>query len=113
MRTVPKIQSAGCKPYLEVVSGTDHSLMYSNKTSPHLVKFKTPREEEDMVTVIRLQPHRPVQLQGDMIIRIKNKNALKNSLICRFAINTSFIKENSALFLKSNVDPDTVQKDPR
>jgi len=37
----------------------------------------------------------------------------KGKLICRFALNTSFILENAYEFSKTTVDPDAVQKDPR
>ena len=50
---------------------------------------------------------------GDIYFKIVHKGALKNSMICRFALNTSFIKENYYEFNKANVDPDSVVKDIR
>lgn len=42
-----------------------------------------------------------------------HKGSLKNKLICRFALNTSFIIDNSYEFYKNTVDPDSIIKDPR
>jgi len=38
---------------------------------------------------------------------------MKNKLICRFAVNTSFVTENVAVFTRELVDPDKIAKDPR
>lgn len=38
---------------------------------------------------------------------------MKSKLICRFALNTSFIIDNRYEFTKKTVDPDATQKDPR
>jgi len=42
-----------------------------------------------------------------------HKGSLKNKLICRFALNTSFITENKYEFYKNTVDPDSIIKDER
>lgn len=38
---------------------------------------------------------------------------MKNKLICRFALNTSFIIDNKYEFYKNTVDPDSIIKDDR
>ena len=38
---------------------------------------------------------------------------MKNKLVCRFAINTSFITDNYQEFNKFTVDPDSVSKDEK
>jgi len=50
----------------------------------------------------------PVSLSvgGDIYFRLKHRGGMKNKLICRFAVNTSFVTENV-------VDPDKIAKDPR
>lgn len=52
-------------------------------------------------------------LCGDIYFRLMHKGSLKNKLICRFALNTSFIQNNIYEFTKSTVDPDSTVKDPR
>ena len=42
-----------------------------------------------------------------------HKGGRKNKLICRFALNTSFVQNNIYEFTKSTVDPDSTVKDPR
>ena len=42
-----------------------------------------------------------------------HKGSLKNKLICRFALNTSFIQNNVYEFTKQTVDPDSIIKDNR
>ena len=42
-----------------------------------------------------------------------HKGSLKNKLICRFALNTSFIQDNVYEFTKQTVDPDSIIKDNR
>lgn len=55
-------------------------------------------------------------LCGDIYFRLlhKSNSSAKGKLICRFALNTSFIQANNVYeFTKTTVDPDAVQKDPR
>ena len=42
-----------------------------------------------------------------------HKGSLKNKMICRFALNTSFVIENYYEFTKHTVDPDSIIKDDR
>jgi len=48
-----------------------------------------------------------VELCGDVFFRLLN--AKNKELICRWAINTSFIKDNKHSFNKKGVDPDSIQ----
>lgn len=52
-------------------------------------------------------------LCGDIYFRLMHKGGLKSKLICRFALNTSFIIDNRYEFTKKTVDPDATAKDPR
>lgn len=54
-----------------------------------------------------------VLLCGDIQFRIMNKGSFKNKLICRFAMNTSFIRDNVYEFTKKTVDPDSILKNPK
>jgi hypothetical protein len=42
-----------------------------------------------------------------------HKGSIKNKLICRFALNTSFIQDNYYEFANNTVDPDSTVKDSR
>lgn len=52
-------------------------------------------------------------LCGDIYIRLMHKGSLKSKLICRFALNTSFIIDNKYEFNKKTVDPDSTCKNPK
>ena len=52
-------------------------------------------------------------LTGDVYFKLMHKGSLKNKLICRFALNTSFIQNNVYEFTKHTVDPDSTIKDNR
>ena len=52
-------------------------------------------------------------LCGDIYFKLMHKGSLKNKLICRFALNTSFIIDNWYEFSKNTVDPDSLIKDDR
>lgn len=47
---------------------------------------------------------------GDLYFRLMHKGPVRNKLICRFAINTSFIKNNKCTFTKRDIDPDSSRK---
>ena len=49
-----------------------------------------------------------IMLCGDIFFKLIN--AKNKELICRFAINTSFVKDNQYTFNKKSVDPDSIQK---
>ena len=42
-----------------------------------------------------------------------HKGSLKNKMVCRFALNTSFVRDNYYEFTRQFVDPDSLVKDPR
>lgn len=53
-----------------------------------------------------------IDLCGDLFFRLVN--AKSNQLICRFAINTSFVSaSNSYVLDKRGVDPDSIAQDKR
>lgn len=52
-------------------------------------------------------------LCGDIYFRLLHKGSIKNKMICRFALNTSFIRDNYYDFTKATVDPDSIIKDER
>lgn len=42
-----------------------------------------------------------------------HKGSIKNKLMCRFALNTSFVQKNVYEFTKQTVDPDSTSKNPK
>lgn len=53
-----------------------------------------------------------VVLCGDLFFRLVN--ARNGQIICRFALNTSFVGEDNVYYLdKKGVDPDSIGKDKR
>lgn len=52
-------------------------------------------------------------LCGDIYFKLMHKGSLKNKLICRFALNTSFIQDNWYEFGWNTIDPDSLIKDDR
>ena len=89
----PDINGSGkVKPYVEIVNGTDFSPIWSNKNSMNLPVFKIADTrvrgvEHKIVMDISAQ----LELSSDLYFRIKHKRQFKNTLICRFALNPSFI----------------------
>ncbi len=51
-----------------------------------------------------------VELSGDIFFKLVNSKNKTSELICRFAVNTSFIDQqnNVYTFDKKSVDPDTI-----
>ena len=47
---------------------------------------------------------------GDLYFRILHKGSVKDKLICRFALNTSFTRDNKCSFTKFEVDPDSISR---
>ena len=45
--TVPKISNGGCIPYIEVLSGKDFELLWTNKYSQNLKSYKNTRSSTD------------------------------------------------------------------
>jgi hypothetical protein len=37
--TIPKFKGEGCTPYIEVLSGKDFDMIFTNQASPNLKKF--------------------------------------------------------------------------
>lgn len=52
----------------------------------------------------------PNTFSGDIYFRIKAKGQYGDKFICRFAANTSFIKNNQSVFTKQTVDPCKIAK---
>ena len=111
--TVPKIGSSGCTPYVEVLCGKDFTLIWSNKHSQNLKHYKVSSTQVHLPKKIIIDIDKDPLLCGDIYFKIMHKGSLKNKLICRFALNTSFIKDNYQDFTKATVDPDAVFKDNR
>jgi len=49
--TVPKISNDGCTPYVEVLSGKDFDLIWTNKHSQNLKHYKCTTQEEATVII--------------------------------------------------------------
>ena len=43
--TIPKISGEGCTPYIEVLSGKDFDLIWTNKNSSNLKKYQNTAEQ--------------------------------------------------------------------
>lgn len=120
--TVPRLSNEGCTPYVEVLSGKDFDLIWSNKHSQNLqnhrntdklgdgTKSSSQKKQNQKITI---NVDNDPLLCGDIYFRLMHKGSLKNKLICRFAMNTSFIQNNVYEFTKQTVDPDSIIKDER
>jgi phosphatidylinositol-3,4,5-trisphosphate 3-phosphatase/dual-specificity protein phosphatase PTEN len=101
--TVPRIGSDGCTPYVEVLSGRDFDEIWSNRHSMNLKTYKTAETQggvagqtqgssgQQQVQRIVINVDKDPLLCGDIYFRLMHKGSLKSKLICRFALNTSFI----------------------
>jgi hypothetical protein len=116
----------GCTPYIEVLSGKDFNMIWTNKNSQNLKPYRnTPQQSSQSGSgaagksggatsqKIIINIDNDPKLCGDIYFRLLHKGSLKDKLICRFALNTSFIMDNIYEFTKQTVDPDSIQKDPR
>jgi hypothetical protein len=107
IRTIPKINQNGCKPYVDICNG-DYQVIHSTKNSINLKKYKAGPKETEEFNVIKILPEKPnLVLSGDAHFFIKHKGSFTNSNICRFSINTSFI-ENEFVIPRNQVSPDSV-----
>ena len=91
-------------------------MIYTNKNSPNLKKFVNAPEggSSAQQPKIVINVDKDPLLCGDIYFRLMHKTGSgKGKLICRFALNTSFIQQNIYEFTKTTVDPDAVQKDQR
>lgn len=68
-----------------------------------------PKEDEGFV----IPQARKQLIQGDILLRVKNRAAFSNSLICRVCFNTSFIFSEQMKYTIKDVDPVSVRKDDR
>ena len=116
--TIPKFKGEGCTPYIEVLSGRDFDLIYTNKNSANLKKHMntegggSTHQHPKIVINVDKDP----LLCGDIYFRLMHRTSSgKGKLICRFALNTSFIPQDEKMyeFTRNTVDPDAVQKDQR
>lgn len=123
--TVPKMNSDGCTPYVEVLSGKDFEVLWTNKNSLNLKQYRTGDSapgQAAMANSLGQQKQQKIVMNvdsdpllcGDIYFRLMHKGSMKSKLICRFALNTSFIQDNNIYeFTKFTVDPDSKRKDPR
>jgi hypothetical protein len=90
--TVPKISQGGCTPYIEVLCGKDFELIWTNKNSLNLKNYKSKKSKmSGHHTKISIDVDQAPLLCGDIYIRLVHKGSMNNKMICRFAMNTSFI----------------------
>lgn len=109
--TVPKISNNACTPYIEILSGKNFELIWSNKHSTNLKSYKNFGNYKQQKIVIEID--KDPLLVGDIYFKLMHRGQLKNKLICRFALNTAFIQDNYYEFYRNTVDPDSIVKDPR
>ncbi|CDW90252.1 phosphatidylinositol--trisphosphate 3-phosphatase [Stylonychia lemnae] len=121
IHTIPLVSKKGhCKPYIEILNGTDFQTIWTNKNSKNLAKYKFKETQYDykfefiyyrkqsMTTLIDDK----LMLSSDLYFRIKHLGGIKNKLICRFALNPAFIFDNTIFLTKKTVDPDKIQRSP-
>jgi len=87
-------------------------MLWSNKQSQNLKKYKNTSMGKHL-NKITIEVDKDPLLCGDIYFRLMHKGSIKNKLICRFALNTSFIKDNYYEFTKATIDPDACIKDER
>ena len=119
IHTIPNISSGKCKPYVEIVRGSDFELIWTNKESMHLKSYKARSKSDYNFGMSAISESMTIEIPvslsvgGDIYFRLKHRGGMKNKLICRFAVNTSFVTDNLVTFTKELVDPDKVAKDSR
>ncbi len=101
---LPKISRSGkLKPYLQIVNCADFKELWTNRDIPNLPEVKAGKNQ-----AIKLEFPSDLLLSGDLYFRIKHNSSLKGKLICRFALNTSFLQSNSLVFNRFQLDPDSI-----
>lgn len=98
--TIPDVSGSGkCKPYVEIINGTDFSTIWTNKESMNLKTYRIYDAEEGIIQESKgirqnmvLDITQRLKLSSDLYFRIKHRGSFKNKLICRFGLNTSFIE---------------------
>ena len=107
IRTIPKINQNGCKPYVDIWNG-DYQLIHSTKNSINLKKYKAgPRDSEEF-NVIKIYPEKKnLVISGDAHFFIRHKRSFNNTNICRFSVNTGFI-DNELVIPRDQISPDSV-----
>ena len=133
VQTIPDVSGSGrCKPYVEIINGTDFTTIWQNKDSMNLKTYRIYDAEEGITQHAKgiaqkmvMSIDQKLKLSSDLYFRLKHKGSFKNKLICRFALNTSFIDNSKyccsfALtiysiykFGRALVDPDSIRNDPR
>ena len=99
VHTIPDVSGSGkCKPYLEIINGLDFTIIWSNKESMNLKTHQiydqndtAQASERQISQKMSIDINQKMKLSSDLYFRIKHKGNFKNKLICRFAINTSFV----------------------
>jgi hypothetical protein len=93
--TIPKFKGEGCTPYIEVLSGRDFDLIYTNKNSVNLKKHVNTEGGGGSSQKIVMNVDKDPLLCGDIYFRLMHRTSSgKGQLICRFALNTSFIPQD-------------------
>ncbi|CAI2384532.1 unnamed protein product [Moneuplotes crassus] len=107
IKTIPKINQNGCKPYVDICNG-DYQLVHSTKNSINLKKYKAGLTETEEFNIIRIVPDKKnLVIAGDAHFFIKHKGPISTSNICRFSINTGFVG-NELVIPRNQMSPDSV-----
>eukprot|EP00347_Sterkiella_histriomuscorum_P023468 403334529 len=128
IHTIPLVsKKMKCKPYAEILNGTDFSMIWTNKKSQNLQRYKICENQKQMDYYenglkcqaldcqnqkMTIQFDQKLLLGCDLYFRIKHKGSIKNKLICRFALNPAFIQDNIVTLSRKSVDPDSISKNP-
>jgi hypothetical protein len=121
VKTIPKSTGEAVKPCIEIYDGKmknkTFELLWTNnpKHKQHskvpLNTYKASKDTEMVIEIINTEdPNHGVQVCGDLYFKLINSK--NNDLICRFAINTSFVLQNTNVYTlyKRGVDPDSILK---
>lgn len=107
IRTVPKINQNGCKPYVDICTG-DYKLIYTTKNSINLKKYKAGPKESEEYNIIKIEPEKKnLVISGDAHFFIKHKGSFNNTNIWRFSVNTGFIG-NEVVIPRDQISPESV-----
>ena len=125
IKTLPETTGQIIIPCIEILEATDFSIIWTNNpdykypkgqkksTSSVLQAYKVGKDNVMTIYIVDENTGEGVELCGDVQFRLVNSKNKK--MICRFAMNTSFIstKTNKYRFDKKGVEPDSILKNKK
>lgn len=114
IKTVPSNTGTTVVPCVEIRDGRDYKLIWTNNPKYQMtgmfasVAYTANKNSQMWIPTSDEKHKRGVDLCGDLFFKLINTE--NGKLICRFAINTAFVKNNYYTLTKSTVDPDSIKK---